>query len=157
VPSLKIEGADQLQALAKALKDAGAKGLRKELMRSAQRATKPVKREVPASARRYLPRQGGLGVWVAGAKLKTKTRTAGRNVGVVITGTAGRRMSPSSDLRAINRGRVRHPTYGHRPWVNQQVRPGFWDVVMEGPVSDRARAEFVDAMDRIARQIASSV
>lgn len=157
MPSLEIEGADQLRDLARALKAAGNKDLRKELMKAAQRSTRPVKREVAASARKTLPSRGGLNVWVAGAKVQTKTRTAGRSVGVVITGKPGRRQSPSSDLKAINRGRVRHPTYGHRPWVNQRVRPGFWDDVMEGPVSDRARREFKDAMDQVARQLASSV
>lgn len=154
---IEIEGADQLRALARALKDAGDTQLRKELMKAAQRSTRPVKAEVSASARRTLPSRGGLNVWVASTKVQTKTRTGGRNVGVTITGRPGRRMTPTSDVRAINRGRLRHPTYGHGPWVTQPVRPGFWDEVMEGPLADRARREFTDAMDRIARQIASAV
>jgi hypothetical protein len=157
MPRIEIEGADQLERLAKALKDAGDKNLRKELFKASQRSTRPVKKEVTASARKTLPKRGGLNEWVGRTKLKTKTRTGGRNVGVLITGAPGKRMSPTSDLRAINRGRVRHLTFGHKPWVTQQVRPGFWDDVMEGPLADRARQEFTAAMDRIAAQITSSV
>lgn len=154
---IEIEGADQLRDLARALKAAGNKDLKRELLKAAQRSTKPVKAEVAASARRRLPSRGGLNVWVASTKVQTKTRTSGRNVGVTIAGRPGRRMTPTSDVRAINRGRVRHPTYGHRPWVTQAVRPGFWDEVMEGPLTERAQREFTAAMDRIAKQLTSSV
>lgn len=155
--SLQLEGADQLRALGKALREAGDKQLKRELMKASQRATRPVKQEIPASARKTLPSGGGLNDWVASTKVKTRTRTGGRNVGVEITGTVGKRMRATSDVRAINRGRLRHLTYGRPPWVTQRVKPGYWDDVMDGPVTQRARLEFKAAMDRIAAEIARSI
>lgn len=154
-------GAEQLAALGKALKEAGDKDLRRELLKASQRATRPVKQEVKKSAVDTLPRRGGLGFWVARLKIVTKTRVQGRNVGVQIRGSRDKRSKASKvDLWAINRGRVRHPVYGR--WSTRRGKPidqiqlvpkHFFTKVMEGPVADRARKEFTDAMQTIASQI----
>lgn len=160
-----VTGAAQLAALGKALKETGDKDLRKELMKSAQRATKPVKAEVKKSAVDTLPSAGGLGDFVAKARIVTQTKAQGRNVGVRIRGSRQKQHKASRvDLHAINRGRVRHPVYGR--WSTrrgksiaqiQLVKKGFFTSVMEGPVADRSRKEFGDAMSRIAGEIRRKV
>jgi len=60
----------------------------------------------------------------------TQTRMA-----IKLTGLKGLRTGKTSDLNAINRGRLRHPVYA-RPgrkagWVNQLVEPGTYDKAIE--------------------------
>jgi hypothetical protein len=142
---IELRGAEQLVALARRLRDAP-KELRSELYIGINRAAKPLKNEVKQSARDRLPKKGGLNRRVAGTKIATKRRVSGGGAGVRLIGTSG------YDIGSINRGRVRHLTYGHKPWVNQTVRPGFWTdpLVAGGP---RVRQEIQDVMDRIAEEI----
>lgn len=120
--SLRIEGAEQLERVARELKDLGDKDLRKELFRGFNRATKPLKAAVRASAEVRLPKRGGLNRFVASSRLSTRTRATGKNVGVRIVAAKG-----DSDVEAIDRGRLRHPVFGNRKvWVTQQVTPGWF-------------------------------
>lgn len=118
------QGGDELRRLARDLKAAGS-DLRRELPKALRRAAKPIVAGIREEAVASLPKRGGLGGYVAKASITTSIRT-GANPAVRIVGKkkAGERQV---DLPAINRGRLRHPTYGHRPWVLQQVEPGFWD------------------------------
>jgi hypothetical protein len=145
---VKVEGADALGRLARRLKEDGNKELRKKLMAGIQRATRPLREEIKVAARRQLPRSGGLNEFVASGKFSTKTRSGGRKVGVRITG-----VKSGHDIRAIDRGRLRHPVWGNRRrWVNQRVRPGFFTKTIE----DRAhivRDELVDVMQEVAREV----
>lgn len=161
MPSIDVSvvGTRKLLAVGQALRDSGDRTLKKELLKAAQRATRPVKLEMKAAAARDLPKSGGLNTWVAGKmRVTTRTRTLGRNVGVRII---LRRPNPNdrggyADLGAINRGRVRHPTYGHRPWVVDVHGPpaAFWAYrTMQGPIAHRARREFVNVLDVIIHQI----
>jgi hypothetical protein len=60
--------------------------------------------------------------------------------------------SSDYDIGSINRGRVRHLTFGHLPWSDQAVRPGFWtEPLVKG--APTARKEIGGAMKRIARDI----
>lgn len=149
---VRVDGADELRALAKRLKAAGRGDLRRELMRAAQRATRPVKAEVKASAIRTLPSKGGFGQWAARAKIVTRTRATGRSAGVVIKGS-GAKNAPRADLRSLDRGRAMHPVFGRAPYVLQRVRPGFFSQVMDGPLTQRAAREFETALDEIARKL----
>lgn len=153
---LRVSGADDLARLGRDLQAAGDKHLKREVLKAAQRATRPVKPEIKEAARRELPSSGGLNQWVASAmKVTTKTRTMGRNVGVRIV---MKRPNPNNrrglaDLNAINRGRVRHLTWGHLPAHIQIIRGGFVDRVMDGVLAHRARREFLAAIDQIKAQL----
>ncbi len=154
-----LTGQQQLIAVGKALRESGNKDLKKELMKAAQRTARPIRKEMRASALRSLPKSGGLNVWVASKlSIRIKLRLAGRNAGINVR---LRRPNPNaasgqSDINAINRGRVRHPTYAHSPWVVDVFGPpyAFWAFrVMEGTVARRARHEFRSVLDHIARRI----
>lgn len=143
---LSTRGAEKLGRLARALKEHGDKALRSELYRAINRATKPLKAAVRKSAMDRLPRGGGLNKRVARSKIVTKRRMTGKNAGVRIVGASG------YDIGSINRGRVRHLTYGHLPWHDQAVAPGFWtEPLVAG--APKVRRELNQALNTIARKI----
>ena len=134
----------QFRALGAAVKGAD-KDLRRELFKAVSTAAQPVRREIPESARRVLPRSGGLGDWVADSTITIRQTYSGRNPGVTIkmekvkttthrlrndlvgpllpgqgrTRTVRRRKAGTfgakSDLPRIDRGRVAHPAWGRMP------------------------------------------
>jgi hypothetical protein len=171
--SFRLEGdVAKLRHLGAALKEAGDKETKREFYKAIQRATKPVKEEIKQSARDTLPHGGGLNEWVAAIGIKTKQSYSGRMPGITITGAldnksavrrSGGKRSKSrksgtfgarADLRAINRGRVMHPAWGHGPLVGpQMVTPGFWDKPFKGIVARRATKEIRRAMADVAKQV----
>ncbi|MBI1757976.1 MAG: hypothetical protein HYR62_01890 [Actinobacteria bacterium] len=145
---VRITGADQLATVAKSLKDAGNRDLRRELFRSIQRATKPLKAEVKAEALRVLPNRGGLARMVSRSRLTTKTRT-GRSPGVTIVATG------KIDIGSLDRGRLRHPLFGDREhWYQQEVRPHWFTGAIDRDI-DHVQAELLAAIDAVARKIGS--
>ena len=143
------DGAEKFARTARALKKAGAKDLRRELYRGVQRAAKPLKEAAKESARSTLPKRGGLAARVAGARYSTRTK-AGRNpsVRIEVRDAAGRKV----DVEALDRGVVRHLTFGHRPLVEQRVRPDwFMRPMREG--GDDVRRELEAAVDRVAAKL----
>lgn len=120
------DGARQLRLLARDLDRAGA-ALRKDLPKGLRRASLPMIQAIRAEARQSLP--SGLGEYVATSTISTVVRTGADNTAVQIRGRRrqDRATGKQVDLPAINRGRIRHPTYGRSPWVLQRVQAGFWD------------------------------
>lgn len=152
VADLRITGTDDLARVARALKDAGDKDLRRELLRGINRALKPAKQAVKDAARAELPQRGGLAAEVAASKIGSSTRTSGRNPGVRITGKKSGR-----DLRSIDRGRIRTPwgRKGPNAWKDQAVKPGFFSETL-AEQAPRVRREVVDVLEDVARKIARS-
>jgi hypothetical protein len=142
---IELRGAEQLVALAKRLKTA-TKELRSDLYRGINRAAKPLKNNVKKSARERLPKKGGLNRHIAGTKIATKRRVTGKYAGVRLVGTSG------YDIGSINRGRVRHLTFGREPWVNQVVQKGFWSDPLAAGAPD-VRDEVQEVMDDIAKKL----
>ena len=144
---LETRGADDLAKLARRLKEVGDKGLRRELYRGMQRATKPMKAAGRRAALADFPQRGGLNVRIARSRMSTKTRTAGKSLGVAIV------VSSPLDLKAIERGRVRHPVFGNRKvWVTQDVKP---HVITGAFAADepQARREILAAIGDVARKL----
>jgi hypothetical protein len=100
----------------------------RELGKDVRTLLPPVRKAVRARALEILPKTGGLGAWVAESRVTLAIRISGRQVGVVIK--AGRdSIKGRSDMDAVDRGRVRHPTWGHRgkgQWQTQSVTPGWF-------------------------------
>lgn len=140
-----IAGLQRFAKLSKDLRVAGDKDLRKELYRGLQRATKPLKDDAKANARRVLPGRGGLADRVARARFNTRSR-AGRNPSVKITAQDAK--GRSVDLVALDDGSVRHPTFGRRPWVKQDVTPGWFTEPMQAGAPEVAR-EVIAAIDAV--------
>lgn len=144
---IAVVGLDDLGKLSNALKKAGHGGLRKELHRGVNRATKEPKAAAKAQAAAFLPDRYAT---VLIPNLRFRTRVRGDGVSI-ITKAKGR--PRDRHVGAINRGRLRHPTYGNRnAWVNQGVRPGFVTIPMQS-ARPEMRREIKQAMDRVADQI----
>ncbi len=144
-----------MASLSKALKAAGgtadSKALRKELLKGIQRASRPLKEAAQSSARANLPQSGGLAETVGQAKFRTKTISGGKRVGVRVVATG------KHNIRAMDRGRLRHPVFGNRAvWVEQSIKPGwFSDAIQDG--APRVRAEIVLVMESVADRLEASV
>lgn len=133
----------------------GKRAVTTSIRRHLQAATRQVTGTIRANAFSILPKRGGLAAWVAAARIRSSVRTSGRTTGVFLVGSRKSRRN-KSDLAAINRGRVRHPSWGRRgpgQWHNQSVNPGwftrpaadasFWRAAVEEAVDE--------AMDEIRR------
>lgn len=119
----------------------------KELRAELRKPVPVVRNRIKMTARTTLPRSGGLGDWVAGTKITAAVTLAGRAAGIRLRG--GRRSTRAqSDIRAIDRGRVRHPSWGRRgrgQWHTQMVTPGFFTrTAAESPEWDTAIRAAVD-------------
>lgn len=146
---LAIVGADKFQKVARELKKAGDKGLSKELYSAINRATKPLRAEAKKSAAQKLPKAGGLNKRVSRTRMSTRRR-GGKNPGVRIVATG------MEQLAMMDKGHVRHPVWGNRGrWVNQPIpdAEGWFTQPMEegAPI---VRREIVDAIDKVAKQLA---
>jgi hypothetical protein len=111
--------------LSKALKDAGDKEMRKKLHKAMKDAVKPVVPKARARARATLPSGGGLNKLVASSPIRPQVRTGRNKYGVSLV--VGNRAA----ARAANKGKIRHPTFGHDPWKDQSVPSGWFDDVCD--------------------------
>lgn len=152
--SLRVEGADQFFALAKRLKEAGDKDLRRELYRGINRAVKPVAAAVRASALTTLPGQGGYNVTIAtDIKIKVRRRTGASTVGIKMLGAATTRSGKARELVKLDKGKLRKPLFGmRRYWYPQTVTPGFWTNPTMASES-QARTELLIVMKNVADRI----
>lgn len=142
---IEVRGAEQLADLSRRLKTAGDKDLQRELSKGIAAAMQPLRRDLPRSAQR-LPRRGGLAKQVAGSRLRIVRRNTGRAVGLRLTAT-----NPDN-IRRIDKGEVRHKTYGHLPWQTQRVTPGWFTDPAEA-AAPAARREVEAAMTEVVRKI----
>lgn len=105
---------------------------RREIVRAMSKGIRKgapgVRKKIRAAALSLLPSEGGLGAWVAQIRINMRIKTSGRRAGVTLVG--GRNsVGGRSDIRAIDRGRVRAPSWGRRSkgsWHTQTVPDGFF-------------------------------
>lgn len=121
-----------MSTLAELVRDLRAYEGRKELTRALRvelrRPVPAVRKGIKARALATLPRSGGLNRWVAAIRITVKIALSGRRATVELRGGRNSRRD-RSDVRAIDRGRVRAPSWGRRSvgqWHNQVVEPGFF-------------------------------
>jgi hypothetical protein len=100
----------------------------KQLRTEIRKPVPAVRKAIKARALDILPKAGGLGAWVSKTRMTVQIKLSGRSAGVRLKG--GRNSSGGrSDIRAIDRGRVRAPSWGHRgkgAWHTQEVKAGFF-------------------------------
>lgn len=142
---MATDGSD-FRRLANAFRDFDRRAEVVKALRKAVQQPVPIVRErIKASARATLPSGGGLNRWVAASKITSAVAVvSGRGAGVRIR--MGRRStSAQSDIAAINRGRLRRPSWGRRgrgQWHTQAVTPEFFS----RPI--RESTEWPEAIDR---------
>lgn len=146
---LRIEGADKIAEVSRRLKETGDKELRREMARGINRATKPLKIAARAAVLAEYPKRGGLNEFVAKSRFTTRTRGGGKNPGVrIVVNKAGH------DIRALDRGRLRHPLYGNRRfWYTQQIKPEIISGALRAG-AELVRRQLAEVLDDIAKRIA---
>jgi hypothetical protein len=147
VTELRITGAEEFGRLSTRL-NAADKTIQREFSTALNRATKPIKAKAKASALSTLPSSGGLAARVAGARLSVRRTTRGKNIGIrIVAGSA------KQQLAGIDKGSVKHPTFGNRSaWVTQRVNAGWFTRPMLNSASD-VRRELLKAMDDVADKL----
>jgi hypothetical protein len=147
---IAVTGWEQLAAVARDLKVAGDRGLKNELQRALRKNAAPLKEGAIDAALEELPHSGGLGEYVATtSKFAVRTRLS-RNPQVRIVG------SNRIDLDSLDRGRVRHLTWGHLPWRDQVITPRWFSDRMEEIADTKVRADIIDAIDHTAQKLGGS-
>lgn len=142
----RIEGAEQLDQLARRLKVAGDRELRKELLAEIRKSAKPTIPEIRDSALDTLPKAGGLAEKIAKSKIGVRTRLSG-DVGVQIKGTG------VHNIGRLNKGLLRKPLFGNRSyWFNQAVRPNWFTAPIKRD-EPRIHNGIRRAMDNVGRKI----
>lgn len=101
----------------------------KAISKGIRRPVPAVRKAIRAHAVDILPSGGGLGAWVAAARINVAVKLTGyKSVGIRLKGGRNSR-GGRSDLAVIDRGRVRAPSWGRRgqgDWHVQAVTPGFF-------------------------------
>jgi hypothetical protein len=129
------------------------KAILKELRAGIRKPFPVVRQRIKAYALATLPGAGGLGRWVASSRITLSVKASSRSAAVTVKG--GRNsVGGRSDLNAIDRGRVRHPSWGRKgagQWHTQTVPAGFFTK----PVSEAKewREEIDKAVDQALDQI----
>lgn len=131
-----------MRALSKRLKAAGQTELAKNLNKEINRTVAPVRKAFKQSALKNLPRRGGLNVRVS----KTRYRTQKNKNGVRLIA------NNPYEIEKLDQGTIRHPTYGGKPWVKQEVKKGTftdpWDENSKS-VTDGVAKAIQDTMDQL--------
>lgn len=106
----------------------GRKEVTRQLRTEIRKPVPVVRKRIKASALDVMPKGGALNVWVSKIRTTVQIKVSGRSAGVRMRG--GRNSSGGrSDIRAIDRGRVRAPAWGHRTaasWHTVRVSEGFF-------------------------------
>jgi hypothetical protein len=143
---VRITDTGDFDRLAKRLRAAGNE-LERELAAALDRSTGRLDEAVRASALANLPQHGGLNEEVAASRITS------RRLGPLelLFGASGLEQLP-----LINKGRVAHPTYGHRPRVLQLIpRARDWFYKPMRRSAPGVRREIERAMHRVARRLTS--
>lgn len=123
--------------------------LRKELRAAMASASKPARMRVKADEMAFLPKRNGMAKKYAHVPTQTYS-VSGDQVSM-----KWKQHRKGSDLESLNRGRIRHPLFGHkRTWYNQAITPGMWSlsVKKEGaPIVDDMTRQLIEYTERIAR------
>lgn len=151
----QIEGnpQEQLRRLARDLKYAGKRDLRRALYRNLNIAATPLLEDVKREAAATLPKSGGAADRVAGANYKSRV-LPGNNPGVRLTGAevGGAKVN----LKKINAGVLRHPLFGDREhWYDTPVPEGFWDRPLKRGAR-KAEAAAIAAIEEMAARFYGS-
>lgn len=160
----RVEGAWKLYKVAADIRKAGDMDMKRELYRGLNRATKPLKEAVKMAVPTHMP-SGYAPLVSRSIRVRTSIRASKAKTAITIRATA-KGAREKRDLRALDRGLLRHPVFGRtrlvrkgkslvpepNPWAAQGIRPGFFTETLQDN-ADVVRTELVGAIDRVADQL----
>lgn len=120
--------AEDLEALAAAMKGLGDKTIMPSLRKSMTAETKKARRSIRDRIRKDvgLPRRGGLNKWLGGTPGMVSELRPGRASIRLKLGKG------KHDLKQLDAGIARHPVFGHRKrWANTSIPDGWWEKAVE--------------------------
>lgn len=150
--ALRLEGTDDLQRIADALAETGDKALINRVRKGLRDAGKPIGLRVLDRGADEMPHRKGLSDRIKETgRVSVNSALNGRvaNISVVLR-------TQGADLRAMNRGNLRHPVFGNRAvWTWQPVPSGSWSRAFEAERGEATAAVLKaaqDALDDVARK-----
>jgi hypothetical protein len=148
----RIEGAAELRRVAAQMRAQGRKDLSRQMDRALFRATKPIQAEIRAEAERSLP-SGYAATLTASLAWRQSRRTGGNRARLVLRTFADGR-ARRRDIRALEKGLLRHPLYGEyeQPWYNTRFQGGFHDRGTRRAM-ERASAELGKVVREFAQKL----
>ena len=121
------------------------------MYRAFREAAKPLGQKIVERGAATLPHRGGLSARVAQSKVTQSNATTGKNPKVMLRV----KTREGYDLKAMDRGQLRHPVYGRPVWVRQNVPAGEFTKPFEQGSED-VRRQVLAALERVADQIGRS-
>lgn len=148
---LRVEGADQLARMSRALKMASPE-LRRELARGIREGTEPLKQETRQNILNTLPTSGGLATAVhADTTIVTTRRGSPANPGIRLRAKSRR------NVKRLDLGSVRHPLFGNTDhWYTQAITPG-WFTKPVLAAAPKLRRVLIKHINNVANRIAGSI
>jgi len=165
---VKVTGTEQLSKIADVLAAQGnSKALKRRMAKSFKKAADPITRDQVKNLAEKLPHRGGAAAEIS-SEARTTVRTSWTTPSVTISDSW-----PGHDIKAIERGALRHPTFQRRislfgpsaargggnvigrrqgEWHTTSVEPG----LLAGPFNDHKPtvvAELAKEMDVLAEEI----
>lgn len=131
----------------------GRKEVTKQLRKEIREPIPAVRKAIKRRALLILPKRGGLNVWVSKTKVTAKVTLTGRGAGVRLKGSR-KSTKDKSDLRRLDAGKLRHPSWGRRganQWHNQAVPSGFFTA--PATETDQWREACEKAIDKATEEI----
>lgn len=146
---VRIQGTEDLQKVADALKEAADKDLQREVSAAIRGEAKPLGIRVLRRGAQDMPHSGGLADRVSGmGRVGVSASLRGRVASVRVL-----LRNKGVDLRSMDAGVVRHPVYGNRQaWVRQSVPVGAFTQAFEAEAKAVA-----DAASKAAQKVVADV
>lgn len=145
-----VTGIDRLYKAAGVFRENVDKELSNELEDAARKAVDPFSRSVFAQISADMP-SGYAPTFAGSFRVIPRITAEGGGVRIRLQGTAQGR-AKKRDSAALNRGVLRHKTWGRPPWHSQAITPGFWDRPAQRLVEDM-RGRLKEVVEKVAKKI----
>ncbi len=165
---VSIVGAATLKKVAAQMQAEGRKDLSREMGKALNQATQVVRVAIAEEADEVMPSEGGYrSLFSRSLRHRVSRRNGGQSAQLILAtyadGTSERR-----DIKALNRGVLRHPVYGRsrrvksgvragtiipNPWAVTTIRAGF-HTRGTAKAMDLAQAELTDVIENYAGRLA---
>ncbi len=155
---ITVDGGAEIALVAAAVRREGTdRKIVNDMAAEIRRGVGPVTRAIREYETEVLPHGGGLNVWVAKATIRTLVRRGAKSAGVLIRQGRNSGTGRRSDLKRLDStGRVRHLTWGHRPWSSQTVVVGAFTQGATPELIDQGVAAVIQAADNAAERIVNA-
>jgi hypothetical protein len=151
-----INGIDEVYRIAAKLPPTLDYELHKEIRQAITEPVADMRREARTNIAAFMP--SGYSPIFGGA-FRIQSSVGGGGLGGIasirLRGTAQGR-SRKRDSAALNRGVLRHKTWGRLPWHTQGITPGFWDRAAEKYV-EKLHEAVQAALERAAKKTEASL